>query len=95
VFEGTSGIDSKATRVEFTGDVLKMPVSEDMLGRVFNGSGKAIDKGPKVFAEDYLDIMGMSIFVLVTECLVLFSTSIMICLFFYFYSDLSCFYFSY
>lgn len=33
-----------------------MPVSEDMLGRVFNGSGKAIDKGPKVFAEgiDYL-----------------------------------------
>ena len=35
-----------------------MPVSEDMLGRVFNGSGKAIDKGPKVFAEDYLDIQG-------------------------------------
>jgi V-type H+-transporting ATPase subunit B len=58
VFEGTSGIDSKATHVEFTGDVLKMPVSEDMLGRVFNGSGKAIDKGPKVFAEEYLDIMG-------------------------------------
>lgn len=37
-----------------------MPVSEDMLGRVFNGSGKAIDKGPKVFAEDYLDINGGS-----------------------------------
>jgi F0F1-type ATP synthase beta subunit len=51
VFEGTSGVDVKATRVEFSGDVLKMPVSEDMLGRVFNGSGKAIDKGPKVFAE--------------------------------------------
>jgi V-type H+-transporting ATPase subunit B len=59
VFEGTSGIDAKATRVEFTGDTLKIPVSEDMLGRVFNGSGKAIDKGPKVFAEDYLDIQGM------------------------------------
>ena len=58
VFEGTSGVDAKATRVEFTGDVLKIPVSEDMLGRVFNGSGKAIDKGPKVFAEDYLDIQG-------------------------------------
>ena len=29
-----------------------------MLGRVFNGSGKAIDKGPQVLAEDYLDIMG-------------------------------------
>jgi V-type H+-transporting ATPase subunit B len=38
----------KATRVEFSGDVLKMPVSEDMLGRVFNGSGKSIDKGTSV-----------------------------------------------
>ncbi|EGF80949.1 hypothetical protein BATDEDRAFT_19451 [Batrachochytrium dendrobatidis JAM81] len=61
VFEGTSGVDAKATRVEFTGDVLKIPVSEDMLGRVFNGSGKAIDKGPKVFAEEYLDIQGQPI----------------------------------
>ena len=58
VFEGTAGIDNKHTRVEFTGEVLKMPVSEDMLGRVFNGSGKPIDKGPPVLAEDYLDIMG-------------------------------------
>ncbi|KAJ2138338.1 Vacuolar ATP synthase subunit B [Coemansia sp. RSA 788] len=61
VFEGTVGIDTKATRVEFTGDTLKMPVSEDMLGRIFNGSGKPIDNGPKVFAEDYLDINGMPI----------------------------------
>jgi len=44
--------------VEFSGDVLKMAVSEDMLGRIFNGSGKAVDKGPKVFAEEYLDING-------------------------------------
>jgi hypothetical protein len=35
-----------------------MPVSEDMLGRIFNGSGKPIDKGPNVLAEDFLDIMG-------------------------------------
>ncbi|KAJ1342601.1 V-type proton ATPase subunit B [Batrachochytrium salamandrivorans] len=61
VFEGTSGVDARATRVEFTGDVLKIAVSEDMLGRVFNGSGKAIDKGPKVFAEEYLDIQGQPI----------------------------------
>ncbi|KAI8834497.1 P-loop containing nucleoside triphosphate hydrolase protein [Chytridium lagenaria] len=44
VFEGTSGVDVKATRVSFTGDILRTPVSEDMLA------------GPKVFAEDYLDI---------------------------------------
>ncbi|KAJ3221866.1 Vacuolar ATP synthase subunit B [Clydaea vesicula] len=61
VFEGTTGVDVKDTRVEFTGDTMKIPVSEDMLGRVFNGSGKAMDKGPKVFAEDYLDIQGQPI----------------------------------
>jgi V-type H+-transporting ATPase subunit B len=61
VFEGTSGIDAKNTRVEFTGDILKMPVSEDMLGRVFNGSGRPIDKGPAVLAEDFLDIQGQPI----------------------------------
>jgi V-type H+-transporting ATPase subunit B len=61
VFEGTSGIDAKSTRCEFSGEVLKMPVSEDMLGRIFNGSGKPIDKGPNVLAEDFLDIQGMPI----------------------------------
>lgn len=45
VFEGTSGIDNTGTTLEFTGDVLKTPVSRDMLGRVFNGSGKPIDGG--------------------------------------------------
>ncbi|GMF03862.1 unnamed protein product [Ambrosiozyma monospora] len=47
VFEGTSGIDVKKTRVEFTGQNLKIPVSEDMLGRVFDGSGRPIDNGPR------------------------------------------------
>nr|KAF6400404.1 ATPase H+ transporting V1 subunit B2 [Rousettus aegyptiacus] len=61
VFEGTSGIDAKKTSCEFTGDILRTPVSEDMLGRVFNGSGKPIDRGPVVLAEDYLDIMGQPI----------------------------------
>uniref|UniRef100_A0A1I8GZD9 Vacuolar proton pump subunit B n=1 Tax=Macrostomum lignano TaxID=282301 RepID=A0A1I8GZD9_9PLAT len=46
VFEGTSGIDAKYTTCEFTGDILRTPVSEDMLGRVFNGSGKPKDGGP-------------------------------------------------
>ena len=61
VFEGTSGIDIKKTRVEFTGDSMKIAVSEDMLGRVFDGSGRQIDGGPKVFPEDYLDINGSPI----------------------------------
>ncbi|XP_065316284.1 V-type proton ATPase subunit B [Gordionus sp. m RMFG-2023] len=61
VFEGTSGIDAKNTKSEFSGDILKIPVSEDMLGRVFNGSGKPIDKGPSILAEEYLDIQGQPI----------------------------------
>ncbi|ODQ72157.1 hypothetical protein LIPSTDRAFT_4502 [Lipomyces starkeyi NRRL Y-11557] len=61
VFEGTSGIDVKKTRVEFTGESLRIPVSEDVMGRIFDGSGHAIDNGPKVFAEDYLDINGSPI----------------------------------
>lgn len=61
VFEGTQEIDAKHTRIEFTGEVLKMAVSEDMLGRMFDGSGKPIDDGPPVLAEDYRDISGQPI----------------------------------
>ncbi|TBU06810.1 subunit B of V-type proton ATPase [Hamiltosporidium magnivora] len=61
VFEGTSGIDVKRTQVTFTGDTLKLPVSEDMLGRVFNGSGKVIDGGPDIIPSQLLDIQGQPI----------------------------------
>lgn len=69
VFEGTSGIDAKNTVCEFTGDILRTPVSEDMLGRVFNGSGKPIDKGPPILAEDYLDIQVSLIFLSSFNCI--------------------------
>merc|ERR1711937_99097 len=58
VFEGTSGIDNKHCHIEFTGDTLKMAISDDLMGRAFNGSGKPIDKGPVVLAEEFLDING-------------------------------------
>ena len=61
IFEGTQDIDVVKTQIEFTGDVLKMPISEEMLGRTFNGSGDPIDDGPAVLAEDFLDIMGQPI----------------------------------
>merc|ERR1711937_22079 len=62
VFEGTTGIDNRSAHVEFTGDILKVPVSEDMLGRVFNGCGLPIDnKNCPVLADDYLDVAGMPI----------------------------------
>merc|ERR1712232_243847 len=55
---GTSNIDNKNCHIEFTGDTLKMPISDDLMGRAFNGSGKPIDKGPMVLAEEFLDING-------------------------------------
>jgi V-type H+-transporting ATPase subunit B len=65
IFEGTSGIDNTFTRCDFSGDVLKMPISEEMLGRVFDGSGKphrtANNSDLLTLPEDYLDIMGQPI----------------------------------
>jgi len=61
VFEGTSGLDTRKTACEFTGDVMRLGVSVEMLGRTFNGSGKPIDNGPQVLPEQYLDISGVPI----------------------------------
>jgi V/A-type H+-transporting ATPase subunit B len=46
VFEGTSGLDTKETTVRFIGKTLEISLTEDMLGRVFNGRGVPIDDGP-------------------------------------------------
>lgn len=61
VFEGTANIDARYTQVTFTGDVLRLGVSEDMLGRIFNGNAKVIDSGPEIVPLDYMDIRGQSI----------------------------------
>jgi len=61
VFEGTRGIDTAGTKVRFTGDIMRMPVSADMLGRFFDGLGRPIDGSPEVIPEDKLEIMGAAI----------------------------------
>jgi V/A-type H+-transporting ATPase subunit B len=61
VFEGTSGLDIERTAVRFTGETIKLPVSSDMLGRVFDGSGTPIDGGPNIIPEDYWDVHGAPI----------------------------------
>ena len=43
VFEGTTGLSTQNTSVRFTGTPLEIPLSKDILGRTFNGVGKAID----------------------------------------------------
>ncbi|CAE7928440.1 VMA2, partial [Symbiodinium sp. KB8] len=61
VFEGTDGIDNTHTHVEFSGETYHMPLSEDMLGRVFDGSGRPTDGGPPVLADITADINGSAI----------------------------------
>lgn len=61
VFEGTAGIDARDSSAKFLGETAKLAVSEDILGRVFNGIGKPIDKGPEIIAEKELDINGEAI----------------------------------
>ncbi|MCK5774335.1 MAG: V-type ATP synthase subunit B [Thermoplasmata archaeon] len=58
VFEGTKGLDTKATSVRFTGETMKIPLSTDLLGRVFSGTGKPIDDGPAIIPEERRDING-------------------------------------
>jgi ATP synthase archaeal, B subunit len=61
VFEGTAGISTVGAKVRFLGRTLEMPVSEDMLGRIFDALGKPIDGGPDIVAEEKYDINGAPI----------------------------------
>ena len=61
VFEGTRGLDADKTTIRFTGDTLKLPVSTEILGRVLDGSGNPLDKGPPLTAQDHWDINGSPI----------------------------------
>ena len=58
LFEGSAGINLKDTTVRFLGKPLELGVSEDMIGRVFDGMGNPIDKGPKIIPEKRVDING-------------------------------------
>ncbi|MFC3957704.1 ATP synthase subunit B [Halovivax cerinus] len=60
VFEGTEGIDRNAS-VRFLGETMKMPVTEDLLGRVLDGSGNPIDGGPEIVPDERQDIVGEAI----------------------------------
>ena len=61
VFGGVSEVDLKGSKIRCKGETLKLPVSVDMLGRIFNGMGKPIDGGPAIIPDEYLDINGEAI----------------------------------
>ncbi len=59
LFELAQGINLANSKVRFLGHPLELAVSEDMLGRVFNGMGQPIDGGPDILAEAHRDINGL------------------------------------
>lgn len=61
VFEGTNGVSLKNTRTIFSGKPLEIPLSPEMLGRIFSGAGKPIDGLGDVFPEKMGDVNGRAL----------------------------------
>ena len=59
LFENAAGINLQDSRVVFSGHQMELGVSEDMLGRVFDGLGRPIDDGPEIIPEMRLDVNGL------------------------------------
>ena len=61
LFENATGINLDSSKVRFFGRSMELGVSEDMLGRIFDGLGRPIDGGPEILPEKRMDINGLPI----------------------------------
>lgn len=61
LFEVSTGINLGSSKVRFLGKAMELGVSEDMLGRMFDGIGRPIDGGPEIIPEKRMDINGLPI----------------------------------
>jgi V/A-type H+-transporting ATPase subunit B len=61
LFENAQGLDLEGCKVRFLGRVMELPVSKDILGRVFDGSGKPKDGGPPIIPDKMQDVNGSPI----------------------------------
>ena len=61
IFGAVAGLDTNKTSVRFLGETMRIKLSTDMLGRVFDGLGEPRDRGPPIIPEDRLDISGAAI----------------------------------
>lgn len=59
LFESSAGINVAESKVRFLGRGLELPVSLDMLGRVFSGLGRPVDGGPNIIPDTRLDMNGI------------------------------------
>lgn len=61
LFEPSQGIQMSSSKARFLGKSMELSVSEDMLGRVFDGIGNPRDGGAPVIPEERLDVNGQPI----------------------------------
>ncbi len=59
LFESSAGINLSDSKIKFLGRGIELGVSEDMLGRVFDGMGRIKDNGPEIIPEMRMDINGI------------------------------------
>lgn len=61
VFSGTNGLSLSDTASRFTGEPMRLALSSEIVGRIFNGAGEPIDGLGPVYANRFDDINGSSI----------------------------------
>ncbi len=61
IFEGTTGLSNRNASIYFTGEAFELSLNENILGRVFNGVGDAIDNGGAIYSEKTYNINGRPI----------------------------------
>ncbi|MEG0495887.1 MAG: V-type ATP synthase subunit B, partial [Eubacterium sp.] len=61
VFQSTSGMAAENSITKFTGESFNIPISMDLMGRVFNGIGEPIDNGADIFSSTEANINGAPI----------------------------------
>ncbi|AHM58028.1 V-type ATP synthase beta chain (plasmid) [Peptoclostridium acidaminophilum DSM 3953] len=61
LFESSTGISLASSKVRFLGRSMELGVSDDMMGRIFDGLGRPIDGGPQILPDRRLDINGLPV----------------------------------
>jgi V/A-type H+-transporting ATPase subunit B len=61
IFGPTVGVGIERTAVRFLGETARLAVSDEMLGRVFDGLGNPRDNGPRIISKEKHDLVGSGI----------------------------------
>ncbi|MGF3226413.1 V-type ATP synthase subunit B [Facklamia sp. P12932] len=61
IYGGTSSMKLSNIKARFKGKPLEFALSEDIVGRIFDGMGNVMDGGPQIIPEKFADINGQAI----------------------------------